>query len=319
MKITYISSYIPRKCGIATYTRDLSVEIHKKRVAIALIAMENPFLPHSYTAPVTDIIHQEKFEDYQKIAKKINKSSTDIVHIQHEFGLFGGDDGEYILSLASALTKPLIVTFHTILFTPTDRQKYIIQELARLSRNVIVMDEVAKNRLEHVYGLNPHHSIFILHGAPIVKMKKDDAKKVINLSDSFILLANNLLSRTKGIEYAIGAIEHAVKKIPNLVFLIVGETHPLVKKGEGESYRNELQALVKKLNLEKHVVFINEYVSLEKLQIYLASADVYITPYLDPQQITSGTLSYAIGAGKACIATPYIYAKDMLAKDRGTL
>ncbi len=319
MKITYISSSVPRKCGIATYTRDLSDEVDKKSTPVSIIAMENPFLPHEYSKPVVGIIKQEKLSDYKKIALKINSDTTDIVHLQHEFGLFGGDDGEYILTLASLLKKPIVVTFHTVLITPTEHQKYIIQELARLSRFTIVMDEVAKNRLEHVYGLNPNDSVFILHGAPIVNMKKDEAKKIINQSDSFILLANNLLSRSKGIEYAIEAVAEAVKMIPNLKFLIVGETHPLVKKSEGESYREELVELVKKLNLEKNVILTNEYVPLEKLQIFLAAADVYITPYLDPQQITSGTLSYAIGAGKACIATEYVYAKDMLAKGRGTL
>lgn len=319
MKIAFIASFVPRKCGVATYTRDLSLEIHKKHIPISIIAMENPMIPTVYAPPVLKTIQQEKIADYQKVAKLLNSSSCDIVHLQHEFGLFGGADGEYILELARALKKPLLVTFHTVLLTPTEHQKYIIQELARLARNVIVMDEVAKNRLEQVYGLNPNDSVFIMHGAPIVTMKKDDAKKVVRLSHSFVLLANNLLSRNKGIEYAIEAVAQAVSKIPNLVFLVVGETHPLVKKAEGESYREKLMAQVKKLQLEKHVIFINKYVPLKQLQIYLAAADVYITPYLDPQQITSGTLSYAIGAGKACISTEFIYAKDILAKDRGLL
>ncbi|MDP2632414.1 MAG: glycosyltransferase family 4 protein [Candidatus Curtissbacteria bacterium] len=319
MKIAFIASFVPRKCGVATYTRDLSLEIHKKRIPVSIVAMENPMIPTVYAPPVIEAIHQEKIQTYRKAAKLLNSSSCDIVHLQHEFGLFGGADGEYILELAQALKKPLIVTFHTVLLTPTEHQKYIIQELARLARNVIVMDEVGKNRLEQVYGLNPNDSVFIMHGAPITTMKKYDAKKTINFHHSFILLSNNLLSRNKGIEYAIEAVAQAVSKIPNLVFLVVGETHPLVKKTEGESYREELMKLVIKLKLVKHVIFINKYVPLEQLQIYLAAADVYITPYLDPQQITSGTLSYAIGAGKACISTEFIYAKDILAKDRGIL
>lgn len=318
MRIANISSFVPRKCGVATYTRDLSFEVDKKH-PISIIAMENPFLPQEYTKPVITIIRQEKLLDYKKAAQQLNSDSTDIVHLQHEFGLFGGRDGQYVLNFASELTKPLIVTFHTVLLTPTENQKYIIQELARLSRNVIVMDEVAKNRLENVYGLNPNDSVFILHGAPIVNMKKPDAKKAINFSHSFVLLASNLLSRTKGLEYAVKAVAKAVKEIPNLKFLIVGETHPVVKKAEGESYRKELMDLVKKLHLEQRVIFINKYIPLEELQTFLAAADVYITPYLNPQQITSGTLSYAIGAGKACIATEYVYAKDMLAKGRGIL
>lgn len=319
MRITYISSFVPRKCGIATYTRDLSAEVAKQHNTISIVAMENSLLPQEYSKPVEKIIRQEKLTDYEKLANSINGDSSEIVHLQHEFGLFGGDDGEYILGFATLLKKPLVVTFHTVLLTPTDRQKYIVQELSRLSRFTIVMDEVAKNRLEQVYGLNPNDSVFILHGAPVISMKKFDAKKIIDYSDSFILLANNLLSGSKGMEYAIEAVSEAAKSIPNLKFLIVGETHPLVKATEGESYREELMELVKKLQIEKNVVFINEYVPLEKLQLFLAASDVYITPYLDPQQITSGTLSYAIGAGKACIATEYVYAKAMLAKGRGTL
>src|SRR3990170_3040085 len=319
MKIAFIASFVPRKCGVATYTRDLSLEIHKKRIPISIFAMENPMIPTVYAPPVMETIQQEKIADYQKVAKLLNSSSVDIVHLQHEFGLFGGADGEYILDLASLLNKPLVVTFHTVLLTPTEHQKYIIQELTRLSRNVIIMDEVANNRLEQVYGLNPSDSVFILHGAPITTMKKDVAKKIINFPYTFILLANNLLSRNKGIEYAIEAVAQAVLKIPNLVFLVLGETHPLVKKTEGESYREELMEQVIKLKLEKHIIFINKYLPLEQLQIYLAAADVYITPYLDPQQITSGTLSYAIGAGKACISTEFIYAKDILAKGQGIL
>lgn len=321
MHITYISSFVPRKCGIATYTRDLSMEMQNQHNGISIIAMENPTIPTRYQIPVIQKLRQNVVEDYKKTAIKLNNSATDVVHLQHEFGLFGskGVDGEYILELASRLTKPLVTTFHTVFLTPSDQQKYVIQELARLSRKVIVMDDIARDRLEYVYKLNPRDTDVIRHGAPIINMDEIAAKKSIGFSDSYILLANNLLSRNKGIEYAIEAVGKAVAEIPNLIFLIVGETHPLVVNYEGESYRNELIALVKKLHLEKHVIFINEYVSLEKLQIYLAAADVYITPYLDPQQITSGTLSYAIGAGKACIATEYVYAKDLLAKGRGAL
>ncbi len=319
MKIAFISSFVPRKCGVATYTRDLSLEIQKKRIPISVFAMENPMITYVYTFPVTGTIRQEKIVDYQKAAKKLDLSPVDIVHLQHEFGLFGGIDGEYILKFAQVLTKPLIVTFHTVLLTPTDHQKYVIQELARLARKVTVMDEVAKNRLEQVYGLNPDDIVFIHHGAPTITIRKDRAKNIIGFPDAFILLANNLLSRNKGIEYAIEAVGQAALEMPNLVFLVVGETHPVVKQTEGESYRKELVALVKKLQLEKQVIFTNKYLSLEQLQIYLSAADVYITPYLDPQQITSGTLSYAIGAAKACISTEFVYAKDILAKERGIL
>lgn len=319
MHTTFVSSYVPRKCGIATYTRDLVVELQKQKQKVAVVAMENPAIPSEYDAPVVASIQQNELTDYAEIAAFINKSSTDCVHLQHEFGLFGGRDGQDILEFAVRLSKPLVTTFHTVLLTPSAHQTHITQVLARLSRRVIVMDEIAKDRLVHVYGLSAKDIFVILHGAPIIRMKQDDAKKTIKSSDSFILLANNLLSRNKGMEYAIEAVGKAHKHIPNLVFFIVGETHPLVKISEGESYREELMQLVQTLHLEHQVIMKNEYVSLKELKVYLAASDVYITPYLDPQQITSGTLSYAIGADKACIATEYIYAKELLAGGRGML
>ncbi len=317
MQITFISSFLPRKCGIATYTHDLSFAIQQMQNQIDVVAMENPAITFSYAPPVIRTIRQEEVLDYTKTAKALNALPTDIVHLEHEFGLFGGKDGEYILMLAKELTKPFITTLHTILLAPSEHQKYIIQELARLSRKVIVMEEIAKDRLENVYGLDPKDIVVILHGAPTITIDKKTAKKIIGHPDAFILFANNLLSRNKGIEYAIEAVAKVGKAIPNLLFLVVGETHPLVKVEEGESYRNELLALVKKLHMEKQVLFINRYVSLEELKQYLAATDIYITPYLDPQQITSGTLSYALGAEKVCIATEYMYAKEMLSQEKG--
>ncbi len=320
MNITFISSYIPRKCGIATYTRDLAAQTEKEGNLINIVAMENLVIPNIYTSPVIEVIKQNDKHDYLSVAKKINESSTEIVHLQHEFGLFGGKDGDYILILAQELLKPLIVTFHTVLQTPTNPQKYIIQELARLSSKITVMDQIAKDRLENIYGLNPSDITIILHGAPkVINISKDESKRKINFPNTFLLLANNLLSRNKGIEYGIQAVAQAIKHIPNLIFLIVGETHPVVKTEEGESYRQELIKLVKKLGLQKNVIFINKYVSIDELKDFLSAADVYITPYLDPEQTSSGTLSYAIGFGKACIATEYVYAKEMLANSKGII
>ncbi len=281
--------------------------------------MESPHLPTRYAPPVTQIIHQEAVEDYKKMGQTLNASSAEIIHLQHEFGLFGGEAGAYILQLTQELTKPLIVTFHTVLLTPNNQQKYIIQELARSSTKIVVMDEIAKSRLEQVYGLDSRDFEIIAHGAPLIDISKKRAKKSIHFEGKFILLAINLLSKNKGIEYAIEAVSSAVKRIPNLVFLVVGETHPLVKIEEGEAYREKLIQLVKKLKLEEYVIFKNEYVTPSKLKVILAAADVYITPYLDPQQIASGTLAYAIGAGKACISTKYVYAEDLFSNGRGTL
>lgn len=319
MHITYISTYVPRKCGIATYVRDLSATIAKQKNKVEIVAMENPLTPYTYKKPVKYTIPQEDKEAYVVLAQKINNSDTEVVHIQHEFGLFGGADGEYIIELAKHIKKPLVVTFHTILFTPTDNQKYIIQELSRLSRSIVVMEEIAKDRLQNIYGISPRDISIIYHGAPEVNVAQSVAKKKLGYPHSFIMLANNLVSRNKGFEYAIEAITAAAAEIPELIFLIVGETHPLVKKHEGESYRKELEELIKKHNLSENVILINKYISASEIETYFAACDIYITPYLDPQQITSGTLAYAVGAGKVCIATEYVYAKKMLTKGRGIL
>jgi len=319
MNITFISSFVPRKCGIATYTKDLALELSDQKQKIGIIAMENLTSPTSYGHPVIHVIKEDSQKDYEKAARIINASSTDIVHIQHEFGLFGGKDGSYILEFAQALSKPFVTTLHTVLITPTARQKYIIQELARLSRKVIVMEEIAKDRLKRIYGLDPRDITVIFHGSPTITIRPEKARKELGLSKNFVLLANNLLSSNKGFEYAIEAVAQVIPHIPSILFLIIGETHPVVKANEGEKYRNKLIALVKKLHLENHVIFINKYITLEQLKTYIAASDIYITPYLDPQQITSGTLSYALGANKVCIATEYIYAKNMLAHGQGIL
>lgn len=321
MTITFVSSFVPRKCGIATYTRDLTEALIKHGHSVSIIELKNAVtseIPHKL---VTKRIEQNNKNDYINTAEALNADNhIDLVHIQHEYGLFGGDDGEYILEFARALTKPLWVTFHTVLATPSINQKYIIQELARASLNIIVMEQIAKDRLMEIYGLNEWTISVISHGVPDMKsIDRTKARKKLHVDQSFTLLISNLISSNKGIEYAIGAIPSIIKKIPQVKLLIVGETHPVVKLNDGEAYREELEKLVKDLCIEKNVTFVNKYVTLNQLKQYLAAADICITPYLEPQQITSGTLSYAVGAGKACISTPYIYANNILANEKGII
>lgn len=320
MHFVLVSSYVPRKCGIATYTKDLTEQLQKKRNKIEIIAMNDPVTNVTYESPVSYTIKQHEKKDYETVAQELNKKDIDFVHIQHEFGLFGGADGEYVLDLARALKKPLVVTFHTVLLEPSDNQKYIIQELARLSRVCVVMEAIAQDRLESVYAINPHDIHVIYHGVPTLDgLTQNEAKERVGYHDKFLLIASNLISRNKGLEYAISAIPEIARKIPNIQFLIIGETHPVVKSQEGESYREELQKLVSDLHIEKYVTFINRYISLNELKTYLEAADVCVTPYLDPQQITSGTLAYAMGVGKVCISTPFLYAQHLLEDGRGVL
>ncbi len=320
LRITFISTYPPRKCGIATYTRDLVEQLQKQNNSVEIIALNNKKEGFNYPSIVTSTIEKDNRKDYLVTAKRINASDMDIVHIQHEYGIFGGSDGEYILDFARALKKPFVVTFHTTLKTPSQRQMFIIRELTRLSHGVITMKEIGKDRLTSIYGLNGRDISIIFHGVPDMDhLQKEEMKNKLGFSGRFILMTSNLISSNKGIEYAIQALPAIFKKIPQVLLLIVGETHPQVKEQEGEVYREALQKLVKQLGVEKHVRFVNQYLPIDTLKEYFASADVVITPYFDAEQITSGTLAYAIGAGKVCIATPFIYAKNMLKNNRGIL
>lgn len=315
-----VSSYVPRKCGIATYTKDLVEQLQKKRNTIEIVAMNDPITKLTYQSPVSYIINQHEKKDYESVAWELNKKEIDFVHIQHEFGLFGGADGEYILDFARLLKKPLVATFHTVLLEPSPNQKRIIQELARLSRVCVVMEAIAQDRLESIYAISPHDIHVIYHGVPTLDgMTQSEAKKKVGYEDKFLLLSSNLISRNKGLEYAISAIPPIARKIPNIHFLIIGETHPVVKSQEGESYREELRKLVSDLHLGKYVTFINRYISLNELKTYLEAADICVTPYLDPQQITSGTLAYAMGVGKVCVSTSFLYAQHLLEDGRGVL
>lgn len=320
MHITFVSTFTPRKCGIATYTHDLAEALQEQRVVVSIAALDTKSLNLEYPEIVSIKIEEGLLADYIKAAEEINESSSDIIHIQHEFGIFGGEDGEYILEFAKALTKPFIVTFHTILAAPNPNQKRIMQELTRLSRAVIAMKEIGLDRLINIYAANQRDINIIYHGVPNMNyLSKSDIRKKLGLEKKFVIMSSNLISRNKGFEYVIKALPQIVKKIPEVVYIIIGETHPNVKRIEGESYRNELQQLTTDLDVTKHVVFVNEYVSLDRLKEYFVAADIFTTPYLDPEQITSGTLAYAIGAGKVCIATPYIYAKSLLKSNRGII
>lgn len=323
IRAIYVSSYIPRKCGIATYTKDLTNAINiLNPIHLAEVLAINEFgEEREYPWEVKVKIKQDDLQSYLDAAKYVNQSSTEFLHLQHEFGLFGGSGGEYILSFVEHLKKPLIVTFHTVLENPNPTQLRIVKELSAKSVAIIVMVQVAARRLRRVYKVPKSKIVVIPHGVPDVPYGPTEPfKKLLGLpTDKIIMGSNNLLSRNKGLENAILAVKEVVKKFPNFIFLIIGETHPLVKKFEGESYREYLETLVKESGLEKNVSFINQYLSLDDLIHYLRAVDISITPYLDPSQTASGALSYAVGAGKVSISTPYLYAKEVLADGRGLL
>jgi len=326
IKIVCVGNYVPRQCGISTFTRDLtesliynSIEKNTKTEAF-VVAMNDQNQTYDYPEIVKHTIRQEYQKDYLQAAKYINYSNAEICILQHEFGIFGGKNGVFILSLIYKLGIPLIVTFHTVLKSPSGNEKMIVQEIGKKAEKIVVMSKLAIDFLIHIYNLPQQKIELIEHGVPDFDfIKRRTYKKKLNLEDKKSLLTFGLLSRDKGVETVIQALPRVVKKYPDIVYIILGKTHPNVVKSAGEEYRNYLKLLVEKNNLRKHVYFYDKYVTNEELFGYLSAIDIYITPYLNEAQITSGTLSYAIGAGTAVLSTPYWHAKELLSDGRGRL
>ena len=318
----YISSYVPRKCGIATYTRDLTEAInlinpYSKAEILALIRPEDKI---NFPPEVKFKINQYKIDSYIKAADHINKSKADIVVLEHEFGLYSGEFGEYIIKLIELIKKPLIVTTHTV---PDDSNKgygLVLKDVIKFAEKVIVMMPESMQKLIKKYNYPKEKIEIIPHGVPDIPLEPNyKHKKKKGLEDRIILGNINLLSAVKGLEYTIEALIEIKRHFNNVLYLIIGQTHPVVLQTEGEKYRHFLKEKIRQNNLQENVKFINKYISLEELVEWLKIIDIYITPYLDPQQPASGALAYAIGAGKICISTPYLYAKEVLTEGSGVI
>lgn len=318
----YISSYVPRKCGIATYTSDLTRAIdlinpYCKSKIIALIRPEDKI---DHPPEVEFKINQDEIDSYIKAAHYINKSRTDIVVLEHEFGLYGGEFGKYIIKLIELIKKPLIITAHTIPDNSNNGYGLVLKDVIKFADKVIVMMPESLEKLVKRYDYPKEKIDIIPHGVPDIPLEPNyKYKKKKRLGDKVILGNINLLSAVKGLEYTIEALKKIKKKLNNVLYLIIGQTHPIVLKAEGQKYKNFLKEKIKHYNLQENVKFINKYMSLKELVVWLRIIDIYITPYLNPQQSTSGALAYAIGAGKLCISTPYLYAKEVLAEGRGII
>ncbi len=326
MKIAYISTYPPRQCGIATYSENLITSIDTNRNLFrkydftAIVAIDNEETPLKYPEGVKYIIRQNIQKDYLSAANYINFSSSDVCVLEHEFGIFGAESGIYILSLISNLKIPLIATLHTVIDKPTFFQKYIIEQIGKIAKKVVVMSRKAVQFLETEYNFPSDKIVIIEHGVPDFKnLSQEEAKKKYHLEDKRLLLTFGLLSRNKGIETVIQALPEVVTKYPDVLYLISGNTHPEVLKHSGEEYRNFLNLLIKKHNLEQNVYFNSNFLSEKKIFEYINACDIFITPYNTREQITSGTLSYALGAGAAVISTPYWHAEELLSDGMGEL
>lgn len=321
IRTIYIATYLPRKCGIASFTKDLTNAVNLLNpMHLAEIMAVTKEGSEDFPWEVKFKIREGELASYLAAANYINDSSADVVNLQHEFGIFGGADGEYILGLTAAIKKPLITTLHTVLSDPSPNQLRVIRKLADQSEALVVMVESARERLIKFFGVPEDKIVVIHHGVPDIPYGSEEHyKEELGLGNRPVMAAINLLSKNKGIEYVLQAMPEVVKKFPELLYLVIGQTHPEVLKREGEKYRIFLQDLVVELHLEKNVKFINEYLALDDLVVYLRATDIYTTPYLDPEQTSSGTLAYALGAGKVCISTAYLYAQEVLNGHRGII
>jgi glycosyltransferase involved in cell wall biosynthesis/CBS domain-containing protein len=313
--VSFLSSFPPRECGIATYTSDLVDSISRLQVLgpPIITAVNDKGGYYDYPSSVKLQIEREEIDSYKEAAKRINASGIDVVNLQHEFGLFGGVWGEYLIEFLENLNKPVITTLHTVFQEPTHDAGRVMKEIIELSRYVVVMARVGIKILEQLYDTFADKVRYIPHGCPNVpSVRSKTLKESMGLGDRVLLSTFGLISRGKGIEYAIGALPDIVEKEPRVLYLVIGETHPEVRKQEGESYRQSLYELVDELGVEENVRFVNRFLEKNDLIRLLQATDVYVIPYPNREQISSGTLLYALSTGKAIVSTPFLHAEEVI-------
>lgn len=322
--IAFLSTYPPRECGIATFTEDLITSMdHIGIISTHVIAIKNSDYC-SYDNKVMAEIRQNERNDYFEMAKKLNASDIDLLIIEHEYGIFGGDHGDYILDLVNNLEIPIVTTLHTILSEPSSKQRLIINELGKKSAKIITMARNTKQMLQSIYGVELEKIEVIHHGVPQKLIQsRETLKKKLGYENRQIISTFGLIGPGKGIEHGIEAIAKVIRDstasdYSDVLYLILGQTHPALQE-QGTAYRNKLEELVNKLDLSKNIKFVNKYLSKDEIIQYLQLSDIYMTPYLGRDQAVSGTLAYAVGYGKAIVSTPYLYAKEMLSEGNGLL
>ena len=321
-RVAVIGDYVPRQCGIATFTSDVceSLAAHFKELTCFAVPVSDREEGYAYPPRVRFEFAERDVESYRRAADFLNITNVDVACLQHEYGLFGGTAGSYILALLRELRMPVVTTLHSVLNEPNPQQLRVTKALLALSDRVVVMSERGRGFLQDVYQTPPDKIDLIPHGIPDVAFVDPNYyKDRFRVEGKQVLLTFGLLGPGKGIEYVIEALPAILARHPDVVYLVLGATHPHIRRTEGESYRFMLQQLAHERGVEQHVIFHNRFVSLEELNEFIGAADIYITPYLEPRQITSGTLAYTVGAGKAVISTPYWYAEELLAEGRGVL
>ncbi len=321
-QIVLVGTYPPRQCGIATFTHDLRQALGQEMPEgrFWAVAMNDGADGLAYPPEVRFEINPRVLAEYRLAADYLNMMRVDVVCLQHEYGIFGGEHGHYLLDLLNALRMPLVTTLHTVLERPDPGQLTVLKRIARISDRLVVMSRKSAQILEGVYDVPGRKIAFIPHGIPDVPFVDPNYyKDQYGVEGRKVILTFGLLSPGKGIEIMIEALPAVIRRHPDVVYLVLGATHPHVRRRQGESYRLGLQRRARELGVGDHVIFHNRFVDLEELCQVLGAADIYVTPYLNPEQSTSGTLAYALGCGKAVVSTPYRYAEEMLAGGRGRL
>lgn len=323
LKVAFVGSYPPRKCGIATFTQDLrtaTIARFGDESAAPVVALNDGSETYDYPPEVVFAIAEQDLSHYERAAEFLNRSGVDVVCLQHEFGIYGGSAGGHVLSLVRALKMPVVTTLHTVLRDPSPEQHRVTSALIDASARVVVMTERARRYLCEIFAAPPGKIDVVAHGIHDVPFEEPERfKTTLAVDGRLVLLTFGLLSPNKGIEQVLNALPALIAEFPQVVYLVLGATHPNLVREHGEDYRLGLERLAKHNAVEQHVVFYNRFVDLPELMDFIGAADVYITPYLNERQIVSGTLAYAFGAGKAVVSTPYWHAAELLADGRGVL
>ena len=319
-RIAILGNHLPRQCGIATFTTDLSgaVAAELSNADCFVVAMNDAGKRYAYPPRVRFEVADSDIASYRVAADYLNANKIDVVSVQHEYGIFGGKAGSYLLTFLRKLRMPIVTTHHTVLGKPDSMQRRAMNEITRLSKRLVVMSAHGAVLLHNVHGVPEHKIDTIPHGIPSVPYGSS-TKKELGFKGKSVIFTFGLLSPDKGIEHVIDALPAILVRYPNTIYVVLGATHPHVKERYGESYRESLELRAQELGVASSVIFHNRFVSRGELVKFLAAVDIYVTPYLKPEQSTSGTLAYAVGSGKAVISTPYIYARELLADGRGIL
>jgi len=321
-RTAHVSTLVPRACGIATFTRDLALGLKRTGVVSGnlFVAVEEDGVHREYDFRPITMVWQNDESSYDDAAGVVNQSGADLVHLQHEYGIYGGDWGEYVLRFAEALQRPLVVTFHTVMRNPAEGAVEVLQGLASLADAIVATVAPARDLLFKIYGVPKVKIRVIPHGSPESRTGQNEGAKVaLGLQGRITVTTLGLINPGKGVEYGIQTIHHLASRYPNILYLIVGQTHPVVLKHHDEQYRESLKDLIRSLRLAPNIKFVDRYLSEAEKELYYRATDIYLAPYVGRDQVSSGTITEALAFGKSVVSTPTTFAQTALADGRGLL